>query len=223
MDGLSSHDRAALVTGACSEVGEAIAALLCEERHAVTLVSPSESELETARARLVARGHHVHVFMAHGSDEEVRAAVAAHGERFGRLDVLVNGCETRSAAEDPLTVRSMMAFYREALPLLAAAGREHGNALVLNTAAPNGSSVAMHAAAKQGVLGFTNAMNQELHSRGIKSCAFVVGHASDGSEPIGGGVRPSDVAEMVRALLRLSPWCVVPELVFTAYGQVAPA
>jgi hypothetical protein len=36
--------------------------------------------------------------------------------------------------------------------------------------------------------------------------------------PAGEMIRTSDIAESVRFLLRLSPWCVVPEIVFQRLG-----
>jgi hypothetical protein len=32
-------------------------------------------------------------------------------------------------------------------------------------------------------------------------------------------IRPTDIAEMVRALLKLSPACVVPEIIFLRPGE----
>jgi NAD(P)-dependent dehydrogenase (short-subunit alcohol dehydrogenase family) len=69
-------------------------------------------------------------------------------------------------------------------------------------------------------------MNKELNGDGIKSCAlcpaFVdtpmtdyVKDAVSAEEMI----RPEDIAEAVRLLLRLSPACVIPEVVFQRPGE----
>jgi len=69
-------------------------------------------------------------------------------------------------------------------------------------------------------------MNQELGRLGIKSCALCPGFVdtkmtdfvkeSVAAEEM---IRPTDIAEMVRALLRLSPACVIPEIIFLRPGE----
>jgi 3-oxoacyl-[acyl-carrier protein] reductase len=70
-------------------------------------------------------------------------------------------------------------------------------------------------------------MNRELHHLGIKSCAicpgFVDTQMSDYIKeqvPAEEMIRTSDVAEMFRALLKLSQWCVVPEIVLSRPGDL---
>ncbi len=68
-------------------------------------------------------------------------------------------------------------------------------------------------------------MNKELSGDGIKSVALAPGFVdtpmSDfikGQVPAEEMIRTSDISESVRFLLRLSPWCVVPEIVFQRPG-----
>jgi NAD(P)-dependent dehydrogenase (short-subunit alcohol dehydrogenase family) len=70
-------------------------------------------------------------------------------------------------------------------------------------------------------------MNRELASAGIKSCAlcpsFVDTDMTDyikGEVPADQMIRPEDVAEVGRALLRLSKWCLVPEVMLLRPGEV---
>ena len=83
-------------------------------------------------------------------------------------------------------------------------------------------------ATKAGVVGFTEAMNKELGRDGIKSCAlcpaFVDTAMSDFAKSHVAAkdmVRSEDVAEAVRMLLRLSPACVIPEILFQPPGAMA--
>jgi NAD(P)-dependent dehydrogenase (short-subunit alcohol dehydrogenase family) len=175
----------------------------------------------------------------------VRQVVAAHRDRFGRLDVLVNNAgvgvgstvaELNTKRVDlqlDLNLRSPILFYRETAELLRAAGAEHHNALVVNTASISGKRgeawLSVYSATKHGVVGFTEAMNKELNGEGIKSCAlcpafvdtamtdFVKEHV-----PAENMIRPEDVAESVRMLLRLSPGCVIPEILFEQPGGGLP-
>jgi short-subunit dehydrogenase len=122
-----------------------------------------------------------------------------------------------------------MLFYREALELLKAAGAEHRNALVVNTASISGKRgeawLSVYSATKHGLVGFTEAMNKELSGDGIKSTAlcpaFVDTPMTDFIKqhvPAETMIRAEDVAEAVRMLLRLSPGCVIPEVLFERPG-----
>ena len=72
-------------------------------------------------------------------------------------------------------MRAMILFYRECLEMLKAAGAEHRNALVVNTASISGragspgSRLLRHQVGRGRV---HQAMNKELNNDGIKSCAF---------------------------------------------------
>ena len=236
-------DRAALVTGGSSGIGLAIARMLASEGHGVTLVARRPEKLESAAAGLRDEGFEIESVAANlASEEEVQRAVAAHREHFGRLDVLVNnaGVGIGGSIEDYATkrldmqlninLRAVILFYRECHDLLVAAGEEHRNALVVNTASIAGKSgqgwVSVYSATKHAVVGFTQAMNRELNPQGIKSCALCPGFVdTDMTEWVRDSIDPSemiqpdDVAEMVRATLRLSPGCVVPEIMFTRPGE----
>jgi short-subunit dehydrogenase len=127
-------------------------------------------------------------------------------------------------------VRSIVLFYRECLALLRAAGAEHRNALVINVASMAGKSpqpfLSVYAATKSAVIAYTQAMNKELNSDGVKSVALCPGFVdTDMSDFIKESIPPeemlrtSDIAEAVRFLLRLSPNCVIPEIVFQRPGE----
>src|SRR5580692_4080066 len=87
----STAQRAAIVTGASSGIGLAIARVLGEEGHGVTMVARRADKLEAAVAGLAGEGFDVHAVAANVSEEdEIQNVVAAHRERYSRLDVLVN-------------------------------------------------------------------------------------------------------------------------------------
>jgi NAD(P)-dependent dehydrogenase (short-subunit alcohol dehydrogenase family) len=236
-------ERAAIVTGASSGIGLAIAHMLGEEGHALTVASRRAEKLEPAAEGLRSASFEVEAVAANmAAEEDIRAVVERHRERFGRLDVLVNNAgvgigapvgETQTKRLDlqlDVNLRSIVLFYRECLELLRAAGAEHRRALVVNTASLSGKSgqpwLSIYSAAKHGVVGFTQAMNKELNGDGIKSCALCPGFVDTpmtdfvkenvAAEEM---IRPTDIAEMVRALLRLSPACVVPEILFQRPGE----
>jgi NAD(P)-dependent dehydrogenase (short-subunit alcohol dehydrogenase family) len=238
-------DKAAIVTGGSSGIGFAIARLLLEEGYGVTLASRRPEKLEQAVQQLAGEGREIaHVAANMASEEGVQSVVATHRERFGRLDVLVNNAgvgvgatvadiETkRLDMQLAVNLRSVILFYRECADLLRAAGAEHHNALVVNMSSISGKSgepwLSVYSATKAAVVGFTQAMNKELGGDGIKSCAlcpaFVDTPMTDfvkQSVAAQDMIRPEDIAEAVRMLLRLSPACVVPEILFEPPGSPA--
>jgi NAD(P)-dependent dehydrogenase (short-subunit alcohol dehydrogenase family) len=235
-------ERAAIVTGGSSGIGFAIARLLGEEGYALTIAARRADKLEAAAEQLAAAGYDVQPVAGDLREETVvREVIDAHRERYGRLDVLVNNAGAgfggpvgeieikRLDLQLDLNVRSMILFYRDAVDLLRAAASEHGNAIVINMASIAGKSgqawMSVYSATKHAVIGFTEAMNKELLGDGIKSCALCPAFVDTpmtefikGSIATEEMIRPEDIAEGVRLLLRVSPACVIPELVFERRG-----
>jgi NAD(P)-dependent dehydrogenase (short-subunit alcohol dehydrogenase family) len=236
-------ERAAIVTGASSGIGLAIARVLGEEEFGVTMAARRPEKLDAAVARLAADGFDVQAVAANVSDEaDIQKVVAAHREKYGRLDVLVNnaGVGIGSLVGDiqtkrldmqlDINLRSIVLFYRECIHLLREAAGEHRNALVVNTSSISGKHgeawLSVYSAAKHGVVGWTEAMNKEIGSEGIKSTAlcpaFVDTPMTDfvkGQVPAEDMIRAEDIAEAVRYLLKLSPACIVPEMMFVRPGD----
>jgi NAD(P)-dependent dehydrogenase (short-subunit alcohol dehydrogenase family) len=236
-------ERAAIVTGGSSGIGLAIARVLGEEGYGLTVAARRPEKLEEAVAGLRADGFDVNSVSGNLADEAlVQEVVRSHRERFGRLDVLVNnaGVGAGEAVGDLTTkkvdlqlginLRSPILFYRECVDLLRAAGAEHRCALVVNTSSISGKSgeawLSVYSATKAAVVGFTQAMHKELANDGIKSTAlcpaFVDTPMTDfvkGQINAEDMIQVSDVAEVVRVLLKMSPGCVVPEVQFLRPGD----
>jgi len=236
-------ERAAIVTGASSGIGLAIARVLGEEKYGITMAARRPEKLDGAAAGLAGEGFDVQAVAGNVAEEaEIQKVVASHRERYGRLDALGNNAgigigatvgEIQTKRLDmqlDINLRATMLFYRECLPMLLAAAAEHHNALVVNTSSIAGKRgegwLSVYAAAKHGVVGWTESMNKELAPQGIKSTAlcpaFVDTPMTDFIKehvPAQEMIRPEDVAESVRYLLRVSPACVVPEIMFIRPGD----
>jgi NAD(P)-dependent dehydrogenase (short-subunit alcohol dehydrogenase family) len=218
--------------------------MLIQEGYGVTIASRRPEKLEAAARQLSDEGGEVaHVAGNMASEELVTGVVAEHRARFGRLDVLVNNAgvgigalvadiETkRLDMQLAVNLRSVILFYRECAGLLREAGAEHRNALVVNTSSISGKSgepwLSVYSATKAAVVGFTEAMNKELGKDGIKSTAlcpaFVDTPMTDfvkQSVAAEDMIQVTDVSEAVRMLLRLSPGCVIPEIIFQPPGAL---
>ncbi len=238
-----SAKRAAIVTGASSGIGLEIARVLGQEGFAMTVAARRPEKLDAAAKGLADEGFDVQAVAANLSQEDdIKKVVDAHSERFGCLDVLVNNAGLGFAAgvgdittkwldmQLNVNLRAIVLFYRECLPLLEHAGADHRNALVVNTASIAGKrgapGNAVYSATKHAVVGWTNSMNGELSSRGIKSTALCPAWVDTpmtdfvkGEVPAEEMIRPQDVAESVRYLLKVSPACVIPEIMFIRPGD----
>jgi NAD(P)-dependent dehydrogenase (short-subunit alcohol dehydrogenase family) len=235
--------RAAIVTGGSSGIGLAIAGMLGDEGYSLTVAARPPEEVTGAVDGLRGRGFEVQGVAADlAQEEEIKRVVSEHSERYGRLDVLVNNAGVGFAApvgeiqtkrldmQLDINLRSIVLFYRECVEMLKAAGADHGQALVVNTASITGKigigGNSVYAATKHGVVGFTESMNSELNGFGIKSTAlcpalvntpmtdFVKEHVK--AEEM---IQTQDISEAVRCILRLSRMCVVPEIVFLRPGS----
>jgi NAD(P)-dependent dehydrogenase (short-subunit alcohol dehydrogenase family) len=237
--------RAAIVTGGSSGIGLEIARMLLEEGYGVTIAARRSEKLARAVADLSRKGREIVSVAGSMADEAVVGqVVATHRDHFGRLDVLVNNAGVGIGApvgeiqtkhldmQLDVNLRAVVLFYRECVELLRAAGAEHQAALVVNTASISGKTgeawLSVYSATKAGIIGFTEAMNKELGKEGIRSCAlcpaFVDTPMTDfvkESVAAQDMIRPQDIAEAVRMLLRVSPACVIPEIVFQRPGAVA--
>jgi NAD(P)-dependent dehydrogenase (short-subunit alcohol dehydrogenase family) len=236
-------DRAALVTGGSSGIGLGIARALAEDGYGVTVSARRPEKLEAAAEDLRSAGHDVLSVPANMVEEDALASlVEAHRERFGRLDVLVNnagvgigeamGELTTKYVDMQLGVnlRSMILMTRQCLPLLKEAGKEHGKALIVNTASVAGKSgqawLSVYSATKAAAIGFSQATQKEVGGTGIQVTALAPGFVDTAMTEFAKGsvaaedmIRVEDIAEAVRFLLRTSPNCVVPEVVFLRPGD----
>ena len=236
-------DRAALVTGASSGIGLAIARTLGEEGYALTIGARRAEKLEAAAEGLRADGLEVQSVAANmAEEEELLAVFVKHRETYERLDVLVNNAGVGIGApmeeiqtkyldmQLAVNLRALVIGTREGLPMLREAGAEHGKALIVNTASIAGKGgqawLSVYAATKGAVINFTQSTHREVGSAGIQCTALAPGFVdtpmtefAKGQVPAEEMIRPEDIGQAIRFLLRTSPNCHVPEIVFTRPGE----
>ena len=235
--------RAAIVTGASRGIGRAIAEALAEEGYGLTISARKPDTLESTAAELRDKGYEIEAVAGNMGDEDaIKNVVERHRERFGRLDVLVNNAGVGIGAtvnehqtkfidmQLAVNLRAIILFYRECAEMLRGAGAEHRNAVVINLASAAGKSgqpwLSVYGATKAAVVNYTQAMNKEMNNDGVKSVAFCPGFVdTDMTDFIKGEIgvenmmTTNDIAEAVRFMLRLSPACIVPEIIFQRPGE----
>ncbi|MDO9355624.1 MAG: SDR family oxidoreductase [Solirubrobacteraceae bacterium] len=235
----------ALITGASSGIGLAIARMLIGEGYGLTVVARRPEKLEAARAELEALGGDVIAVAANLTDEaSIVEAVEAHKAKFGRLDLLVNNAGVGIGQPvDAITtkhfdlqfdtnVRAAFLFYRECVGLLKASAAETGVSRVVNTSSITALSpqpwLSAYSATKAAVRSLTISMNKELGTSGVHSTALCPGFVetpmtefAQGGVPAEQMIRPEDIAGAVKMLLGLSQYCIVPEIPFIRPGEDA--
>jgi NAD(P)-dependent dehydrogenase (short-subunit alcohol dehydrogenase family) len=236
-------ERAAIVTGGSGGIGLAIARALGEAGYALTLSARRPEKLEQSVEGLRADGFELQTVPADVGDETSLVAVfAAHKERYGRLDALVNnaGIGIGSLMDQiqtkhldmqlAINLRSLVIGTREGLPLLREAGAEHEKALLLNTASIAGKGgqafLSVYAATKAAVINFTQSTARETSGAGIQCTALAPGFVDTAMTDFIKGevaaekmIQPSDIGAAVSFLLELSPNCHIPEIVFNRPGE----
>lgn len=221
----------ALITGGSSGIGLAIARMLAEEGHALTLAARRVERLEQAAAELDALAVAADV----SREEDCARLVAAHLERHGGLDVLVNsaGVGVGGSLADLTTkhldlqldvnLRGAILVTREALPALRDA-----RGLVVNLASIAGTlptpGLGVYGATKAALIALTRTLAREEAGNGVRATALCPGFVDT---PMAAWtelrademIRPDDCAELVRALLRLGPATRVPVIVVERAGD----
>jgi len=221
----------ALVTGGSSGIGLAIARMLREEGYDLTLASRTKEKIEAAAEELGAQA--VAANMA--DEEDCIRVVAAHRERFGGMDVLVNsaGIGIAGSAESlnakhmdlmlGVNLRGLLLVTREALPLL-----KESRGLIVNLASIAGTEptpvLLVYGATKAAVIAATKTLNAELDGDGVRAIALCPGFvdtpmAEWSGIPGNEMIQPEDCAEVVRMCIRLSPHARIPQVIIERVGS----
>ncbi|HTX00992.1 MAG TPA: SDR family NAD(P)-dependent oxidoreductase [Acidimicrobiales bacterium] len=171
----------AVVAGAASGIGRAVAARLSQAGAQVELADVDERALGTTLGELRAAGLSAAGSVVDASDDAaVGAFIASVADRHGRLDALVNsvGIQRYGTVETtPLEVwdevmavnlRSMFLMARHSVPLM----RRHGGGAVVNVASAQAvasqRNVVAYTASKGAIVAFTRAMAVDHAGEGIR-------------------------------------------------------
>ena len=221
----------ALITGGSSGIGLAIAEMLAEEGYGLTLAGRKLDRLEAARGRLDAAIVQADV----SSEDDCVRLVAEHLELHGGLDVLINSAgvgiagtiaDTTTKAWDlqqAVNLRGAFLVTRAALPELRRA-----KGLVVNLASIAGTvptpGLAAYGATKAALIALTRTLVREEADNGVRATALCPGFvdtrmAAWTGIPTEEMITPGDCAEIVRALIRLSPAARVPVVVIERAGE----
>ncbi|MGL4967992.1 MAG: SDR family NAD(P)-dependent oxidoreductase [Inquilinus sp.] len=221
-------DHTAIVTGAASGIGKAIAERLSGAGAAVLIADLHADRAEAVAATLRAAGGRAEAVGADVSDADaVERIFAAGRDAFGDCTLLVNNAgHVHQSPFEALAVADwdrMIAVHlrgtflccRAALPAMLAAG----DGVIVNIASQlgqiGGVDLVHYSAAKAGIIGLTKALAREVSARGVRVNAVAPGPietelvralseewraAKKAQLPLGRFGAPEDVAETVAFL-----------------------
>jgi NAD(P)-dependent dehydrogenase (short-subunit alcohol dehydrogenase family) len=231
----SLAQRTALVTGAGSGLGAAIARKLFEAGASVVLADLVQEKAKAVAAQIDPEGQRTRAIACDvGNAESAQAAVQQATEHYGGLDVLINNAGTDVTIDlEQLTIedwdrvlatnlRGPFLLSKAALKALRAGDGGRGGHIVniASTAArrawPNASA---YHASKWGLVGLSQALYAELRSQGIRVTTVVVGGMKtpfllDRFKDIDQSKLqdPANVAEAVRFALTMPRESIVAEI-----------
>ncbi|MYR46951.1 3-oxoacyl-ACP reductase FabG [Streptomyces sp. SID5910] len=191
MTDTTTTPRVALVTGATSGIGLAVARLLAGQGHRVFLGARNADNVHATVKELREEGLDVDgAVLDVRSPDDVREFVRAAVDRYGPVDVLVNnagrsgGGVTADLADelwDDVIDTNLTSVFRVTREVLNAGGlrtRDRGRIInIASTAGKQGVVLgAPYSASKHGVVGFTKALGNELAPTGITVNAVCPGY-----------------------------------------------
>jgi 3-oxoacyl-[acyl-carrier protein] reductase len=181
--------RVALVTGASQGIGRACALALAEGGALVALAARNEEKLAVVAKEIESKGGQAATFrMDVSNEDEVKAAVKAAIERFGKIEILVNNA---GMTKDTLLIRMKRAdwdnviqtnlsgaFFTTQAVISSMLKQRWGRIVNITSVFGQTGQVgqANYSASKAGLIGFTMAMAREVASRSITVNAVAPGY-----------------------------------------------
>ena len=183
------RDTVAVVTGASSGIGEAVAKMLAAEGARVTLAARREDELERVAGEIRRHGGEVLVAPADMHDLGALAHVVERTQQaFGPIEILVNNAGVYSTAPVhaldmeqwdmtfSINLRAPAALCRAVLPSM----RERRRGAIVNIASEAGALVyagmGAYAVSKHALRVLTELIQEENQALGIKAWAICPGY-----------------------------------------------
>jgi len=235
--------KVAIVTGASSGIGRETAIALASRGVRLVLIGRSPERLAEVAGLVTAAGSEdvLSITADVRLESDVRSAVAATLERFGRIDILINNAglslngevdgyslaDWQTVIETNLTGPFLLC--REVVPTMK---RQRGGQIlnISSGAGRNGiRSMAAYCSSKFGLIGFTESLGHEVRPWDIRVCVLLPGSVSTDFNRVANrlevgrddaaargasyAVTPAEVASVILAILSQPPQAWMSEVV----------
>lgn len=233
---ISLEGQAALVIGASSGIGRAIAEAFAREGMRVMASARRQDRLQQLKEKMQAEGHAIEIHSADAAKAgEMDQLAAITRERFGKIDILVFATGTNTPDRSTRRLRPDIwdnmiqvnlngAFYatHAVLPEMREAGTGHLIYISSISGIVPDVSGAAYQAGKRGLLGLAHAVRVEEKENGIRTCVVCPGlvdteilekrPVKPSAETLAKALQPEDIADLVLSVAKLHPRAAVPEL-----------
>ena len=234
--GCRLRGRVAVVTGASSGIGRAIALRMCAEGATVYAVGRDRVRLDELRSSPLAKGGSGEIMPARVdlTDDDARTAFVAGLSAEPRVDLLVVAAGVHGRGEHadaPLrdmdamyaaNIRAPYALIQELLPRLRLGG---GDIIVVNSmqAITATGGVGQYAATRHALRAITDSLREEVNADGIRVCSMYLGRTATPLQEANCAeegrpylphllVQPADVAEALIAIVALPKNAEITEI-----------
>ena len=214
--------KVAIITGASTGMGRAIAIAMAAEGASLGLVARNADRLEEAASLARAKGADVLTFPGDVADKEfIKRVVQAMMDGFSRIDILVNNAGTntyhRNLADTSAVdwqrvldtnLTGAFLFSRYVLPRMRRAGK--GQIINISSGAgvqPSAPAGVAYSASKHALHSLTGSINLEERCHGIRACIIAPGETDTPNlnlrpkpparEDLARMMRPEDIANAV--------------------------
>jgi NADP-dependent 3-hydroxy acid dehydrogenase YdfG len=233
---VSLANQVALVIGASSGIGRAIAVAFARDGIKVFASARRQDRLEQLGAEMTREGNTLEIGIADAADATAMERVAELAyKRFGKVDILIYASGTNTPDrtmrrlrpdlwDELVSVNLNGAYYatRAVLPRMREAGTGHLIYIASISGLVPDVSGAAYQASKRGMVGLAHAIRVEEKENGIRTCVVCPGlveteildkrPVKPGADVLAKALQPEDVADLVLAVAKLNPRAAIPEV-----------
>lgn len=232
---MSSIEKTAIITGASSGIGKAVAINLAEKGYTLLLIARNEKKLLEVKNNLV--GNHYHSAIDVADSQAVHQSVKSFISQTGKIDILFNSAGyvkrgTSLLAEEEFLKMINTNLLGTFLMIQAVAPymKEKNYGYIITVSSYSGkfprALLGGYAASKSGIAGFCESLYREFSSTGISVTTISpqlvdTEMTSDVDMPRNQMLNVKDIVKTVNYILSLSPSVGIKEIALQCKVRIA--